>query len=115
MRLFVTRKAVRENGSDSLLQSVVNGDVLPTVRRADPRRQKVQVWTSGNRIFASARPDLVRLAAFTAASGGVFDGGIWLSTVEKDAIARLVIISANLPLQNSLKNAGAALRRQSAY
>jgi len=89
MRLFVTRKAVRENGSNSLLQSVVNGDVLPTVRRADPRRQEVQVWTSGNRIFASARPDLVRVAAFTAASGGVFDGGIRLSTVEKDAIARL--------------------------
>lgn len=89
MRLFVTRKAVRENGLDLLLRSIVDGDVLPTVRRADPRRQKAQIWTSGNRIFASGRPDLVRLAALSAASGGTLDGEIRLSTTEKDAVARL--------------------------
>jgi hypothetical protein len=89
MRLFVTRKAIRENESNSLLQSIVDGDILPTVRRADPRRQKAQVWTSGNRIFASARPDLVRLAALAAASGDVLGGEFRLSTVEKDNVNRL--------------------------
>jgi hypothetical protein len=89
MRLFVTRKAVRDGGPNSSLRSIVDGDVLPTVRRADPRRQQAQIWTSGNRIFASARPDLVRLAALAAASGGVFDGELRLSLAEKDTIARL--------------------------
>jgi hypothetical protein len=34
-----------------VLGSVVPGDILPTISRRDPRREFVDVWTSGNRIF----------------------------------------------------------------
>ena len=37
---------------DPRLKSLVPGDILPTVSRRDPRRQQVDVWTSGNRVFA---------------------------------------------------------------
>jgi hypothetical protein len=36
---------------DPLLQSIVPGDILPTVSRLDPRRRSVDVWTSGNRVY----------------------------------------------------------------
>jgi hypothetical protein len=34
-----------------VLRSIVEGDVLPSVSRRDPRRKDAQVWTSGNRVF----------------------------------------------------------------
>jgi hypothetical protein len=37
---------------DPTLLSLVPGDILPTVSRRDNRRKDVQVWTSGNRVFA---------------------------------------------------------------
>lgn len=37
---------------DPRLKSLVPGDILPTVSRRDPGRQQVDVWTSGNRVFA---------------------------------------------------------------
>ena len=39
------------------LQSLVRGDILPSVSRRDPRRSKANVWTSGNRIYRGGRPD----------------------------------------------------------
>ena len=39
------------------------GHVLPSVSRRDPRRRRPQIWTSGNRIFASRRPEPVLAAA----------------------------------------------------
>jgi hypothetical protein len=38
---------------DPSLNSIVNGDVLPSVSRRDPRRSLIDVWTSGNRVFSS--------------------------------------------------------------
>jgi hypothetical protein len=43
-------------GSNPLLRSIVEGDVLPTVSRRDARRTTVQVWTTGNRVFACEAP-----------------------------------------------------------
>lgn len=34
------------------LQSIVPGDILPSVSRRDERRQLVDVWTSGNRVYS---------------------------------------------------------------
>jgi len=34
--------------------------VLSTISRRDPRRTKADVWTSGNRIYACDRPDVLR-------------------------------------------------------
>jgi len=38
---------------DPSLISLVEMDVLPSVSRRDPRRDKVDLWTSGNRIFST--------------------------------------------------------------
>jgi hypothetical protein len=89
MRLFITRKAPRHDTPIDELRSVVPGDVLATVRRTDPRRKHADVWTSGNRIFATGRPDLVRIAAASAAAGGVIDEPNRLNEADKDAIVRL--------------------------
>ncbi len=49
------------------IQSVVEGNILPTVSRRDPRRRLADLWTSGNRIYACPRPDLLmRVAAHLA-------------------------------------------------
>jgi hypothetical protein len=50
---------------DTSLVSLVEGDVLPTVSHRDARREKVDVWTSENRVFACADPDIL-LAAVRA-------------------------------------------------
>lgn len=38
--------------TDPSLRTLVDGDVLPSVSRRDPRRKRAAVWTTGNRIFA---------------------------------------------------------------
>ena len=38
--------------TDPSLNSIVAGDILPSVSRRDPRRQNVDIWTSGNRVFS---------------------------------------------------------------
>jgi hypothetical protein len=55
---------------DPRLHPLVEGDVLPSVSRRDPRRKAAVVWTGGNRVFACARPDLT-LAAVRGLSLGV--------------------------------------------
>lgn len=62
MRLFI-RSGAANGAAAPTLRSLVPGDVLPSVSRRDPRRRRAQVWTSGNRIFATDRPDLVFAAA----------------------------------------------------
>ena len=42
----------RSRFEDPSLISMVPGDVLPSVSRRDQRRRLVDVWTSGNRVFA---------------------------------------------------------------
>lgn len=70
MRLFVRSHRGVENLEQRLLRPIVHGDVLPSVSRRDPRRRRAQVWTSGNRIFATDRPDLVLSAAKWLTMGG---------------------------------------------
>lgn len=43
-------------GFDPCLQSIVEGDVLPSVSRRDSRRMRARVWTTGNRVFACEAP-----------------------------------------------------------
>jgi hypothetical protein len=45
---------------DPTLVSIVPGDILPTVSRRDARRKRADVWTSGNRVFATRSVRLVR-------------------------------------------------------
>ena len=51
------RLRVRQGGIKGFvnprLEQLVPGDVLPTVSRRDDRRQQVDVWTSGNRVYRS--------------------------------------------------------------
>ncbi len=46
---------------DPSLVSVVEGDVLPSVSRRDPRRRKAVVWTSGNRVFGCKGPGILKI------------------------------------------------------
>jgi hypothetical protein len=48
-------------GGDPRLQSIVDGDVLDSVSRRDTRRAKIDVWTSGNRVFRCANTELLKL------------------------------------------------------
>ena len=48
------RNAERNAWGSPLLQPLVTGDILPSVSRRDPRRDLVDVWTSGNRVFQCA-------------------------------------------------------------
>jgi len=51
---MATRVRVRARGSASAVPSIVrlvDGDVLDSVSRRDPRRPSVDVWTAGNRVY----------------------------------------------------------------
>jgi hypothetical protein len=48
-----------DRGTDPRLLSLVHGDILPTVSRRDPRRARVCLWTSGNRVFDCAAPSVL--------------------------------------------------------
>ena len=45
---------------DPTLETIVSGNILPSVSRWDKRRKQVDVWTSGNRIFKCRGPDLLQ-------------------------------------------------------
>jgi hypothetical protein len=46
----------RDSGSNASLRTIVEGDVLSTVSRRDPRRASASVWTSGNRVYGCESP-----------------------------------------------------------
>jgi hypothetical protein len=52
----------------SILTGIVEGDVLPTVSRRDPRRQMASVWTATNRVYACH--DVAMLVVIARASPG---------------------------------------------
>ena len=91
MRIRI-RTDVEMPGSRQGLQSLVHGDVLPSVSRRDRRRTRANVWTSGNRIYRSGNPMAVLEAAYACRDGGV--GGrarsLWRNLDEEDALAALV-------------------------
>ena len=52
-----------------LLVPLVDGDVLTSVSRRDPRRHQVDVWTSGNRVYRSDATPVVRELLRAVAAG----------------------------------------------
>jgi hypothetical protein len=92
MRLFI-RVSDQSRSDDAGLISLVEGDILPTVSRRDPRRQLAQIWTSGNRIFQTDNPQLLLEAAISCA-GGAMDSGaqprLWGTIREREALERIV-------------------------
>ena len=90
MRLFISDASSATPSNGPILRSIIPGDILPTVSRRDSRRRKAQVWTSGNRIFRTTRPDLVVAAAHQAAKNPLAPSHADTFTHgERDAIARL--------------------------
>jgi len=59
----------RTHVGSTALTSLVDGDILPTVSRRDPRRQGAALWTSGNRVFACGDPQLLFTAISTHLEG----------------------------------------------
>jgi len=91
-----TRVFVRNEGSEAGdapgLVPIVGGNVLPTVRRRDPRRQLASVITSGNRVFAGPSSSLVIEAAVLASrtlNGSGSPLPTWCTIAEQAAIERV--------------------------
>jgi hypothetical protein len=99
MRVFVRKGATHTVGPMDELIPLVPGDVLDSVKRTDPRRGDADVWTSGNRIFAASRPDLVRIAAEHRAAGGFLSAATRLLPEEYDAVERLSYVLGELALK----------------
>jgi hypothetical protein len=51
VRFRIRRRDRTQHFIDPSLETIVPGDILPSVSRYDGRREKADVWTSGNRIF----------------------------------------------------------------
>jgi hypothetical protein len=62
---FKVRSASSLEFEDPKLRPVIDGDILPSVSRREPRRGLVDVWTSTNRVFA-CRGRLVLMAILRA-------------------------------------------------
>lgn len=93
MRLFI-RGTGESRSDDGSLIALVEGDILPTVSRRDPRRRLVNVWTSGNRIFRTDNPQLVLEAAISCASEAMGSGvqpRFWGTIREREALERLAV------------------------
>jgi hypothetical protein len=58
-RFGPVRIKLRASHGEHDLAPLVPGDVLATVSRRDPIRERIGVWTSGNRVFGLANPGLV--------------------------------------------------------
>lgn len=54
---------------DPSLISIVEGDILPSVSRRDPRRSLVNVWTSSNHVFACQGRNTLRYILHSLANG----------------------------------------------
>lgn len=91
MRLYVRRRSVPLQSGCPII-SLVDGDILPTVSRKDPRRKRAQLWTSGNRIFATNNPELVITVALALSSNEEDSGTLpllWATIEERDEVRRL--------------------------
>ena len=110
MRLFIRARAGIREGRCGLI-SILDGDVLPTVSRRDPRRQAADVWTSGNRIFSTDNPQLVLEAAISCVGEAVGSGiqpGLWGRVGDRDAIERVAADLRDLALLENAEESGAA-------
>lgn len=93
MRLFIRGDGGARSDEGDLI-SLVEGDVLPTVSRRDPRRRLADVWTSGNRIFRTDNPQLVLEAAISCtgeAMGSGMQPRLWGTIREREALERVAV------------------------
>jgi hypothetical protein len=91
MRLFI-RVSDEARSEETNLVSLIEGDILPTVSRRDPRRGLAQVWTSGNRIFRTDNPQLLMEAAISCSRedlGSSLQHYLWGSIRARDAQERV--------------------------
>lgn len=65
----IRARTMKPGTGDTRLHTIVAGDVLPSVSRRDTRRDAVDLWTSGNRVFGCADSGTL-LAALRAGSQG---------------------------------------------
>ncbi len=70
MRLFIKPDRAPATGMEGLLP-LVEGDILPSVSRREPRRRGAQLWTSGNRVFRTDNSNLVLEAALSHSDGRI--------------------------------------------
>ena len=54
---------------DPRLRGLLPGDVLDSVSRRDPRRERVVIWTTGNRVFGSRSPEALLEVVRSQAEG----------------------------------------------
>lgn len=90
MRLFVRQGA--RTAAFTGLKPLVDGEILPSVSRRDPRRRHGQVWTSGNRVYRTGNPQLVLDAASACGQGADGAGaqhGLWGTVREREARERV--------------------------
>ena len=76
------RNAERNTWESPLLHPLVKGDILPSVSRRDPRRRRVDVWTSGNRIFRCSG-GFVLTQVLSAIAVGSAAGSVVSSALER--------------------------------
>lgn len=91
MRLFVRSDNVAVTGNRGLV-SLIDGDILPSVSRRDPRRRYAQVWTSGNRVFQTDNPGLVLEAALSHTNRSrraEAQGSLWDNLYDREAPERV--------------------------
>jgi hypothetical protein len=88
MRLFIRGTSAVCSEEASLI-SLVDGDILPTVSRRDPRRRLANIWTSGNRIFRTDNPQLVLEAAISCVGAEMGSGvqpRLWGTIRERETL-----------------------------
>lgn len=91
MRLFIRTQGKPRFGQNALI-SLIEGDILPTVSRRDPRRRLADLWTSGNRIFQTENPQLVIEAAVLCAGNAIGSGTkpqLWGIIPKRDALEQV--------------------------
>jgi len=60
VRIKMRRQDQPHDFIDPSLESIIQGDILPSVSRYDNRREIADVWTSGNRIFKCKGPAILQ-------------------------------------------------------
>lgn len=68
MRIFVRNDRYIDENRSAALTSLIEGDILPSIKRSEPLRQRAKIFTSGNRIYTTERPDIILAAAHYAVS-----------------------------------------------
>lgn len=111
MRLFIRTRTGIHDGNRGLI-SIVDGDILPTVSRRDPRRRLADVWTSGNRIFSTDNPQLVLEAAISCVAEAAGSGNqprLWGTVRQREAIERVAADLRHLAAIEAAEEGGAAI------